>query len=71
MTINPDPEPVPAPTACPFCRSSNIATPREKAHDPSAYWRCQTCGDMWNAGRLRTRQNRYNDGSRWQRAERV
>ena len=66
MTTNPEPEP--APTACPFCRSLKIATASVKANDTSAYWRCQACGEMWNVGRLRTRQNRYNDGSRWQRA---
>jgi len=60
-------EPLPAPTACPFCGSTKIATASEKTNDVSAYWRCETCGEMWNVGRLRGR-NRYQDGARGQRA---
>jgi len=59
-------EPLPAPTTCPFCGSTKIATASEKA-DVSAYWRCEVCGEMWNVGRLQSRSNRYNGGSRWQR----
>ena len=40
------------PTPCPFCRSSKTTTASEKV-DASTYWRCETCGQMWNAGRLR------------------
>jgi transcription elongation factor Elf1 len=55
--MNQTKEPLPAPTACPFCGSAKIATPGEKADNASAYWRCETCGEMWNVSRLRTRQN--------------
>ena len=41
----------PAPAACPFCGSARIAVPSEKAA-ASTYWRCETCGQMWNVGRL-------------------
>jgi len=60
-----NPEPLPAPTTCPFCGSSKIATASQKA-DVSAYWRCEICGEMWNVGRLQTR---HNDGLRRQRAD--
>jgi len=43
---------MPAPAACPFCRSSKIMTTSVKA-DASAYWRCEACGQVWNVGRLR------------------
>jgi transposase-like protein len=45
-------EPAPAvPTACPFCRSALVATANEKV-DATAYWRCKSCGQIWNVGRL-------------------
>jgi transposase-like protein len=66
MTTTLDTEPVPAPTACPFCRSLKISTASEKV-DASTYWRCEACGEMWNVGRLRPASNRYHDNSRWQR----
>jgi len=40
------------PAACPFCGSSKLKTASEKV-DASTYWRCETCGQMWNVGRLR------------------
>jgi len=42
-----------AQTPCPFCGSSKVKTPAEKV-DASSYWRCETCGQMWNAGRLQS-----------------
>ncbi len=44
------PEPVAAPSACPFCQSPAVTAPAK--HDSSTYWRCGTCGEMWNAARL-------------------
>jgi ribosomal protein L37AE/L43A len=38
---------------CPFCGSSKVKPPTEKV-DASSYWRCETCGQMWNAGRLQS-----------------
>ena len=63
------PEGLPAPTACPFCRSAEISTAGQKPNDESAYWRCVACGEMWNVSRLPARGG-YNDRSRW-RAERA
>ncbi len=40
------------PEICPFCRSAKILTAGKQV-DASSYWRCQTCGQMWNMGRLR------------------
>jgi ribosomal protein L37AE/L43A len=45
------PPDVVAPTACPFCASTEIGT-RSKAVTPSTYWSCGTCGQIWNAQRL-------------------
>jgi transposase-like protein len=51
-----------APAACPFCRSTEIAVPEKVS--VSTYWRCQSCGHMWNVSRQLaverpTRWNRY------------
>ena len=43
---------VTAPTSCPFCRSLHLTT-TSKTIDESTYWRCVTCGEIWNPGRLR------------------
>jgi len=50
------------PTACPFCGSSHVATATEKV-DAGTYWRCKTCGQMWNVGRLRV-NSRFGYGGR-------
>jgi len=42
-----------APTVCPACRSSSIATSARNP-DANAYWRCTTCGEVWNAARRGT-----------------
>jgi len=39
------------PTTCPFCGSAKIATV-SKVADSESYWRCETCGEMWNVARL-------------------
>jgi transposase-like protein len=44
-------EPTVAPTACPFCTSPNVTT-TSKAVNITTYWRCTTCGQIWNADRL-------------------
>jgi ribosomal protein L37AE/L43A len=46
----PDDTPIEAPSACPFCRSLKIAPPPKKV-SASTYWRCESCGQMWNVGR--------------------
>jgi hypothetical protein len=44
-------DPVQHPEACPFCESKAVGT-RDKAITISTYWRCQSCGEMWNPQRL-------------------
>ena len=41
------------PVACPVCQSRSISTTARKP-DESAYWRCDSCGEIWNAGRRET-----------------
>jgi transposase-like protein len=65
MTFNPrqaatTPE---SPKICPFCRSSELTT-TSGTFDTTAYWRCQKCGEMWNAGRLQE-TGRYRERPRW------
>jgi uncharacterized Zn finger protein len=43
------PEPVTI-TDCPFCRSTSVAT-THKTLTASTYWRCLTCGEVWNPSR--------------------
>ena len=40
-----------APRTCPFCKSAEVTT-TSKDVNASTYWRCTTCGQIWNAGRL-------------------
>jgi transposase-like protein len=41
-----------APQTCPFCRSQHVAT-TSKSVNADAYWRCHTCGQIWNPSRLK------------------
>jgi predicted Zn finger-like uncharacterized protein len=50
------------PASCPSCRSSSIITTAKKADDDS-YWRCTTCGEIWNVKRSVT--GSYGGGRRW------
>ena len=47
--------------ACPFCRSPKVKTKTAAGKvDADSYWRCEACGEMWNAGRLHVpNRNRY------------
>lgn len=45
------------PTVCPACRSSAIAT-TSRVPDENAYWRCDGCGEVWNASRRNARPQR-------------
>ena len=49
------------PIVCPACRSSSIGT-KARTPDESAYWRCEACGEVWNAARRKTEPN---GGRRW------
>ena len=40
------------PVSCPKCDSSSITT-TAKAPDSSSYWRCKSCGEIWNGSRSR------------------
>jgi transposase-like protein len=44
------PSPANSPSACPACRSLSITT-TEKSPDVNSYWRCKSCGEIWNAAR--------------------
>jgi formate dehydrogenase maturation protein FdhE len=39
-----------APSTCPACGSGKISTAAKNA-DVNAYWRCDTCGEVWNVAR--------------------
>ena len=52
-------EPTAAPTRCPQCGSSEIKT-TSKVVTSESYWRCEPCGEVWNAGRLQA-GSRYID----------
>jgi len=63
MTIPNDfnPGTAPSPASCPFCRSPSVST-TSKIISAATYWRCATCGQIWNPARLLARPARSN---RW------
>ena len=44
------------PTQCPECRSKAVGT-LAKTITPDTYWRCQSCGAVWNETRSRAKPN--------------
>ena len=38
------------PTMCPACQSPSITT-AVRTPDESTYWRCGSCGEIWNVSR--------------------
>jgi hypothetical protein len=50
------------PARCPSCRSLDLVT-TSKVVTADAYWRCCACGEVWNAGRLRTANKFVRNGS--------
>jgi transposase-like protein len=40
------------PTSCPKCQSTSIATTAKRPVAES-YWRCESCGEIWNNSRRR------------------
>jgi predicted Zn finger-like uncharacterized protein len=50
------------PTLCPACRSSSIVT-KMKEPDTDGYWRCTSCGEIWND--RRRQQTRPYGGYKW------
>lgn len=43
---------------CPFCRSEEVTTTSKSSVAKDVYWRCHTCGQIWNPSRL-TRPRRW------------
>lgn len=50
---SPSPAKVVSPASCPSCHSTAILT-TAKSPDVDSYWRCATCGDIWNAARAQS-----------------
>jgi ribosomal protein L37AE/L43A len=42
-----------APSHCPGCGSTEVKT-SSKVITADCYWRCERCGEVWNAGRRST-----------------
>jgi predicted Zn finger-like uncharacterized protein len=61
---SPSPAAAVIPKSCPACQSSSIVT-SAKIPDADSYWRCQNCGEVWNASRSHT--DSYG-GRRWRDA---
>jgi ribosomal protein L37AE/L43A len=57
-------ENVQRPDVCPFCRSKAVGT-LAKVITISTYWRCQSCGEMWNPQRLERTTPPPRRGSSW------
>jgi transposase-like protein len=54
---------VSTPSECPFCRSHDVgATGRKITAD--TYWRCHTCGQIWNPVRVNPYPRRGFDNPR-------
>lgn len=50
---DPEPgDPIRAPSQCPACGSRRLQT-TSKIVTVASYWRCESCGEVWNAGRRR------------------
>lgn len=61
LPANPEATPVTPPAVCPFCQSPSIGT-TSKTISETTYWRCVTCGQIWNPARLVAPRPRFN---RW------
>ena len=61
MYRNVEPAAIDAPKACPVCRSESILT-TSKTVNVATYWRCTSCGEIWNVGRRQAPPRRT-----WQR----
>jgi len=44
---------------CPFCRSEQVTTTSKAAVTQDVYWRCHTCGQIWNPARLTLPRQRW------------
>jgi len=43
---------------CPFCHSELVTTTSKSSGAQDVYWRCHTCGQIWNSARLWTVRGR-------------
>ena len=43
---------------CPFCHSEQVTTTSKSFGAQDVYWRCHTCGQIWNSARLWTVRGR-------------
>lgn len=50
-----------APSVCPFCQSTAVTSSGKQAN-ASSYWRCSTCGELWNVARLQSHPGRVRRG---------
>lgn len=48
---------VTVPRACPACESRSITTTARNP-DENSYWRCSSCGEVWNVSRRAARPAR-------------
>jgi transposase-like protein len=59
---------IPPVPMCPACRASNVTT-TSKTVSAETYWRCVSCGEVWNVARRETSNSRgsgrWPDGGRW------
>ena len=51
------------PVSCPACQSSALVT-TAKSPDAESYWRCKSCGEIWNVSRSQADRHR---GRHWTR----
>ena len=47
---------VTVPAACPACQSRSITT-TARTPDENTYWRCDSCGEVWNVARRQARSS--------------
>lgn len=55
---NPEVEPVPRASRCPSCGGKDLTT-TSKPTDAAPYWRCLTCGEVWNLARHDASPSRF------------
>lgn len=51
------------PSHCPVCRSAEVST-ASKVVSAASYWRCSTCGEVWNVGRQKAADRYIGPGYR-------
>jgi transposase-like protein len=55
MTTTAIAPPVTVAPVCPVCRSAVVVCTNGKPASDNSYWRCDTCGEIWNPSRLSLR----------------